>query len=626
MKIKKQKIIAIAVILISIISTVCLIYPLSLLTGIENKIRLLLSIDLIIVEIAFIFGFLRTIGKKKSFFILTIFTIIYSLILIFIGYYINKTYKIIDKLTVDTTTYSTSLVTLSTNKINKLKDIKENNKIGMIDDETDLAGYQLPKQVVSENRIKNKIIGYSSYIDLIKDLYNKKIDYIFLPSNYVTVFSNMEGVDLEDIGEKTKIVYTKDKIEQTEKVNEKTDLTKPFTILIMGVDSKNTKIANSAFNGDALMLLTFNPKTLNTTILSIPRDSYVPVTCMSGQPKHKITSAALYGEKCMINTVSNFTKISIDYYVKINFKGVVNIIDALGGVEVDVPYSFCEQDSNRKFGKNTIYVQKGKQTLNGEQALALSRNRKSNSNKCSSEWTKGTRNDFVRGQNQQLVLRAILNKLKTIRSLDTIYEILNKVSESMVTNMKTSEILSLYNIGKDIIVKSNNENVEDLLGIQKLYLNGYDAYIYDQTTKLKLYNYVLYENSVNKVTDAMKVNLDKKKPTMVKKFSFDIDTAYKEEVIGKNVSGGNSNIVYLPNFIGMTEASAKNKASSVGLNPIIKYATTGSGTNGTVIKQSHGAKSDVANVKNLTLTILKKEEVTPPINPDNSDITTSDNQ
>ena len=176
------------------------------------------------------------------------------------------------------------------------------------------------------------------------------------------------------------------------------------------------------------MLITFNPTTLNSTILSIPRDTYVPISCFSGKRKNKITHAAWYGEDCMINTIQDFTGITIDYYVKINFKGVVKLVDTLGGIEVDVPFSFCEQNSNREWGENTVYVEEGLQTLNGEQALALDRNRHPNPSMCSSKWTNYTSNDFIRGQNQQLVVKALLNKVKDIRSLDTVYELLDALS------------------------------------------------------------------------------------------------------------------------------------------------------------------------------------------------------
>ena len=197
----------------------------------------------------------------------------------------------------------------------------------------------------------------------------------------------------------------------------------------------------------------------------------------------------------MMKTIENFTGINIDYFVKINFKGVVKMVDTLGGVDVDVPYSFCEQNSNREWGNNTVYVDKGMQTLDGEKALAFSRNRHPWPAYCGAKYSNYNSNDFIRGQNQQTVIRALMNKLKTVRNLDTVYELLDTISNSMQTNMTTNEILSLYNIGKDIIIKSNGGEVEDLLGIQRLYLSGSDAYIYDSGSGLNLYNYVLSQDS-----------------------------------------------------------------------------------------------------------------------------------
>ena len=611
--------------ILSIIATVYMLYSLSLLNGIENKNRFLISINLIIILIGIIYAGIVNIKKrKKNCILLGIFTVIYSVFLIVGSYYIVKTYKVIDNISSNKTVYYSSLVTLKSNKAESVSDITS-GKIGVLKDTSSVDGNQIPYEVLKDKKIKNTVKEYENYVDLINALYDKEVEYIFLPNNYGVMFANVDGEDFEDIEEETKVLLTKEKSIKKESTNDTGTLTKPFTVLVMGVDSEKENIKGASFNGDALMLITFNPTTLNTTILSIPRDSYVPIACFTGKIKNKITHAAWYGEDCMMETIEDFTGIDIDYYVKINFKGVVKLIDNLGGVEVTVPYSFCEQDSNRKFGKNTLYVKEGKQTLNGEQALALARNRKSNSNKCSSEWTKGIRNDFVRGQNQQLVLRSMLNKLKSVNSLDTVYSLLDTISNSMETNMSTSEILSLYNVGKDIIKKSSGSNVDNLLGFQRLYLNGQDAYIYDQRSKLNLYNYVLYDASVKAVTDAMKVNLNLTKPTLAKKFSFDINEEYEETVIGKNVKGTTS-IVKLPSFIGMNESKAKTKANSLDLKVTFKYVTTGSGNNLTVIKQNYNAGTDTSYVSSLILTVLKKEETPKPTESNtNVDTNTSTN-
>lgn len=593
--------------LLVFITSLFMLYSISLLNGIENKVRFLLSVDLIVIS-----GFCLFLSRKfschshKKHRGFIVFCLVYSLILGIGAWYIYKTYRVIDKISSSSTTYSSSLITLVSNQATSLSDISSGT-IGYLSDTTSIDGNQIPQEILSTEKITNKTKEYDSYESLIEALLQNEVEYIFVPSNYVLMFSNVDSDDFESLEEDTKVLYTKQK-DISSSTSKKSTLSEPFTILIMGVDSEEENIKGSTFNGDALMLLTFNPTTLNTTILSIPRDSYVPIACFTGKTKNKITHAAWYGADCMINTIEDFLDVDIDYYVKINFKGVVKLIDTLGGVEVDVPYSFCEQDSNRHFGNSTIYVKEGLQTLNGEQALALSRNRKSNSSKCSSEWTQGVRNDFVRGQNQQLVLRAILNKLKTVSSLDTVYNVLNTISNNMETNMTTNEILSLYNIGKDILVKASDEKVENLVGFQRLYLNGEDAYIYDSRTGLNLYNYVLYDNSIKAVQNAMKVNLGLIAPTMVKQFSFDINEEYEEEIIGKNETGS-TNVVKLPSFIGLTEGSARTKANNLGLTVTFQYVTTGNGNNLTVIKQSVSSGTDVSTIHSLILTVLKKEEV-----------------
>lgn len=596
------------------ISTIYLLYGIFLLNGIENIIRLVVAIILFLIAVICnltYFKYIRFKSKIKmnKMSIVFILTLIYSIILILISSFILKTYKTIDNMTSNSTMYSSSLVTLSTNKVDDIKKLGKGS-IGILADSTSVDGNQLPKTIIEEKNIKNEILDYDSYIALINALYSKEIEYAFLPTNYVLMFQNMDGMDLKTIKDDTKIIYTEEKEIKKKNESNNTSLDKPFTVLVMGVDSETENIANSSFNGDALMLLTFNPETLNTTILSIPRDTYVPIMCFDGHRKNKITHAAWYGQDCMIDTIENYTGITIDYYVKINFKGVVKLVDALGGVEVDVPYAFCEQNSNREFGSSTIYVEKGLQVLNGEQALAFSRNRHTWPDICGKKYSNYVSNDFIRGQNQQTVLRSLMNKMKEIKSLSTVSGLLNTISNNMETNMTTNEILSLYNIAKDILVKSSSSNMDELLGMQRLYLNGTDASIYDPGMGLYLYNYVVYSESLDAVVNAMKVNLNQTEPVLIKNFSFSIDEEYEEEVIGKNVYG-KSGVIKLPNFIGDTEAQARTSASKLGLSVSFKYVETGSGANNTVIAQNYAAGVDVSEIRSIVLTI-KKEETKQP--------------
>lgn len=578
------------------------ILSISKLNNIENNLRLIGSIVLGIISLLLFILSIRFLNKFKKI-KLTIVIILMLLIGgvgIFAAYNVDKVYGALSKVS-DTsgyTTYSSSLVTLKDNEAESIKDIGD-SELGILNDTTSYEGNIIPEEVIKEQKLNNKIKEYDSYIAMIDALRDGEINYIFLPTNYTVMFGSMEGY--EDIADETKVLLTqtkkvKNEKEESDSTNTKA-ITEPFTVLLMGVDSDAEGIANGSFNGDSLMVITFNPKTLSTTILSIPRDSYVPIACFSGQRKNKITHAAWKGETCMMDTIENFLDIKIDYYVKINFTGVVQLVDTLGGVEIDVPYNLCEQNSKRQWGSNTIYIEKGLQTLNGEQALAYARNRHPNPGKCSSKWTNYTSNDFIRGEHQQEVVTALLNKFKDVKDLDTVYKLLDTISNNMVTNMSTDQILSLYNVFKDIASKSTGMNdMADVLGIQRLKLNGYDARIYDYGgTNLSLYNYVLYDDSVKAVSDAMKENLGLKKTKVVKSFSFDINTPYEKEVIGADETGERS-LVQLPNFVGQTVDYVRSYCSRNGISVNVK------GGNGYVLSQSVPSGANIEDVNSITVT------------------------
>ena len=578
------------------------VLSISKLSNVENNLRLIGSIVFGIISLLLFILSIRFLNKFKKI-KLTIVIILMLLIGgvgIFAAYNVDKVYGALSKVS-DTsgyTTYSSSLVTLKDNEAESIKDIGD-SELGILNDTTSYEGNIIPEEVIKEQKLNNKTKEYDSYIAMIDALRDGEINYIFLPTNYTVMFGSMEGY--EDIADETKVLLTqtkkvKNEKEESDSTNTKA-ITEPFTVLLMGVDSDAEGIANGSFNGDSLMVITFNPKTLSTTILSIPRDSYVPIACFSGQRKNKITHAAWKGETCMMDTIENFLDIKIDYYVKINFTGVVQLVDTLGGVEIDVPYNLCEQNSKRQWGSNTIYIEKGLQTLNGEQALAYARNRHPNPGKCSSKWTNYTSNDFIRGEHQQEVVTALLNKFKDVKDLDTVYKLLDTISNNMVTNMSTDQILSLYNVFKDIASKSTGmDDMADVLGIQRLKLNGYDARIYDYGgTNLSLYNYVLYDDSVKTVSDAMKENLGLKKTKVVKSFSFDINTPYEKEVIGADITGTRS-LVQLPSFVGETVSYVRSYCSQHGISVTVK------GGNGYVLSQSVPSGANIEDVKSITIT------------------------
>ena len=378
-------------------------------------------------------------------------------------------------------------------------------------------------------------------------------------------------------------------------------ITEPFTILLMGIDSTDEVLTKNAIaNGDTLILITFNPKTLNATMLSIPRDSYVPIACWSGKPENKITHAAAYGNDCMINTIEDYFDVNIDYYAKINFKGLVKLVDAVGGVEVDVPKELCTDDSSRG---DQICIHEGHQTLNGEQALVFARNRKQLAD-----------GDFGRAKHQQEIIMALVNKMKDINDLKTFMSILDTVSNSLDTNLTTKQILSFYDVGKDIIKKSLSSNEADLVNIQQLFLQGSGQMIYDERARMVLWDYVPNTSSKKDIIQAMKVNLELEEHEDIKEFHFSINEPYEKKVIGEGPYSNTGTYRLLPNFTGDTEAQARATASRLGIS------VTFDGTSGTVVAQSEPANKRIDLMRGgLRLTLSGNKKVDTKIIDDKSD-------
>ena len=163
-------------------------------------------------------------------------------------------------------------------------------------------------------------------------------------------------------------------------------------------------------------------------MVNTPRDYYVPLK--TSNKSDKLTHSGIYGLEESIGTLENLYDVDIDYYLRINFTSFMKIINALGGIEVDVSKSFCEQDSKRNFD-NQICLKKGKQKLNGEQALAYARHRKT--------LAKG---DMSRGENQMDILEAIMKKAMSPAILKGYNNIINSLIGNVITNMSGDTMIS----------------------------------------------------------------------------------------------------------------------------------------------------------------------------------------
>ena len=534
------------------------------LSGIETVLRIVFIVFFILYIVLYCFWNLLNLlrRKYKALIITSIVSVIFIIIFCVGSYYINMVYSNIDNITEDDRlVYTSYLIAL------KDTEFDNDSSVGMLDSENEIEWNVLARKLYSEEKLANSITDYTDYNEMIRDLYNGDIDAIFVPGNYVTLFSNEE--QYQNISSETKVLYeySEEMVNQDLVLSSDKTFDEPLTFLLMGVDSEKAGLnANAAFNGDTLMLITFNPTTLTATMVSIPRDTYVPIACNNNRYA-KINSSAAYGTSCVIDTVSNFLDVEIDYYVKINFKGVVELVDAIGGVEVDVEaptYNsdkydgmMCEQNSDRHFGSSLVCIEPGLQTLNGEQALAYARNRHM--------YIGG---DLDRIRHQQQVVEAIASKALQFSSITDLQNILNAISSNIATNMDTNTILSGYNVVKNMV--SNVIGGEDLLNINKAYLETYSLPVYvpsmGYTTSAQGY----YVDSLEDIRHALKVSLELEEDEAIKTFSFSVNEPYEITSPGSGLRQEKSSST-LPNFIGSTVSVAEEFCNEHGIDFHIEY-------------------------------------------------------
>ncbi len=192
----------------------------------------------------------------------------------------------------------------------------------------------------------------------------------------------------------------------------------PVNILLLGSDSRGDDNGRA----DTIIVLRYNPKTKKAVMLSIMRDSRVAIP---GYSMNKINTAhALGGLKLMVETVEEFTGLEMNHYLMIDFAGFEEVVDALGGIKIDVEKSLYD-------ASNKINVKAGLQRMDGETALAYVRFRHD------------AKGDYGRIERQQKFLKAVLSESLRITSIHRIPELVSILSENTKTDMSVSQMISL---------------------------------------------------------------------------------------------------------------------------------------------------------------------------------------
>lgn len=333
--------------------------------------------------------------------------------------YLHATMSFIDTMSQEVEeTEDYYVITLNNGKLNQIEDIDGKNLhvFSTTEDYEDVKNDISSKVKVtfkeddSLEKLAKDILSWKSYVALVS------------ASQYEMIKDDNEGFDT-----KTKIIYTvshKIKNADTSDINDKnSDLSiknGTFNVYISGIDTSG-KISNVS-RSDANILATVNTKTKTVLLTSIPRDYYV--TLHSKKAKDKLTHSGIYGVKETVSTVEDLFGTDINYYVRVNFTTLIKLVDTLGGVDVNSDYNFTAQ--GYKFVKGTNH-------LNGEKALAFSRERHAFAD-----------GDRQRVKNQQIVMEAIMKKVLSSTTILTKYtSILSSLSGSFQTNVAQDDISKL---------------------------------------------------------------------------------------------------------------------------------------------------------------------------------------
>ena len=486
-------------------------------------------------------------------------------------------------------------VTYKNTTIKSLADAS-NKKIGIIDNVNFIEGNVLALEELNNQGVKGTLVNFENYTDLLMALFSEEVDIAALPGNYVQQFETNEG--FEEYLDETMIVHSYKKVVTMDNEN-KTDIDvkkDPFTVLVMGNDGEN--------HTDAMILITVNPTNMVMTMTSIARDSYVPIACYNGQAKDKLTHARAISRQCTIDTIENLLDIDINFYVEINFKGVVQIVDAIGTVPVYSPVSFTGQNSDAKRGTYNVWVEEGLHPRTGEQVLAIARERKAPGF-----------DDFVRQKNQQAIIEAIIKEVLNLRSINKAVSIFEAAGDNISTNMSMNQMLDLLTLG---IETMDNSQLKDAKVI-KTYgsrLYGYSSETYNYPSELVLWIYPLYQGSIKDniafIKNNLRINVE---PEIPHTFRYNatwgaveymhVPSYYDEQQIHETLPP------MVPNLVGksLTEAQAWAKANGVTLT-VTRIEAGNSSYNpsfpqNSIISQSERYGRLLSRVSSITVGVIK---------------------
>lgn len=416
-------------------------------------------------------GGIFLIFRKKDLKVFRIISSIISIILIgvfsFVGLKLIKTMDFLGDMNTETVNAKTySVVVKKDSKYTKLEDLQYRLLL-YYDTELNQNKQAIDKLTEVMTIVTEKT---DDVHELVNKLMSGAVDAILIEDSYYAIIEE----ETPDFKENTTEVYTFALEDTIATIAKNVSVTEePFVVYISGIDSYG-KISSVA-RSDVNMLAVINPKTKQVLLVNTPRDYYVKLHGTSGY-RDKLTHAGIYGVDMSVKTMEDLYDVDINYYVRVNFTSLINIIDAIGGVNVYSEYDFTSRIGNYKF-------KKGYNQMNGKQALGFARERYS--------FSEG---DRMRGQNQQAVIDAMIKKVCSSSTILTKFDaLLDSLKGSFQTNMEYTKMIDLVRmqISDGAEWNISSASVDGMGSKERTYSMG----------KTLLYVMIPYSGSVNKAEE-----------------------------------------------------------------------------------------------------------------------------
>ena len=437
---------------------------------IEMPILPILYLAVIIVGLLLMFLLSYVLQYNKPFFSLRgifskIISIVVSMVLVLGCFVIHSGSSFMNSFTGSSIqTDAMSVIVLKDSQYNEINDLI--NKTLMYNDSIDADNIAYAKKDI-QGQIDCLFINTDSWESLNQELIKGKVDAIVVNEAYRVLLENVN----ETFSDDTRVIYQLEINSKAKNIANKGAVEDgTFNVLISGIDTYGSISTRS--RSDVNMIMTVNMNTHQILLTGIPRDCYVALN-MNGQ-YDKLTHSGIYGINETVKTIEDLLDIDIDYYFRVNFSSLVNVVDVLGGIDVF---------SDRELTLGGITYQQGINHMDGEMALRYARERHSYSD-----------GDYHRIQNQQEVLIGIINKLISTDTIMNYQTILNKVEGTFDTNMSKNDLTT--------VIKNQINNMKGY-DIERQYLNGSGKMTYGlySMPNSKLYTLVPDETSRQEISN-----------------------------------------------------------------------------------------------------------------------------